>query len=185
MPSTSKADPPARTSRQPSEADVVVHRLNAHEFFPNPRMPVLLYRAAFRLLAKNAASTIEKTFVRNGWSSGWRDGVYNYHHYHSTAHEVLGCYAGRALIQVGGPDGPVLEFKRGDVLLLPAGAPHKSPESSKDFSVVGAYAQGRPYDLLRGRAEELTVAERHISEVPVPERDPVYGENGPLKQHWS
>jgi uncharacterized protein YjlB len=186
MPSTSKSAPQPQSARQPSAADVVVHRLDAHEFFPNSRLPVLLYRAAFKLIASaNAAATIEKTFVRNGWSSGWRDGVYNYHHYHSTAHEVLGCYAGRALIQVGGPDGPVLEFKRGDVLLLPAGATHKSPESSKDFSVVGAYAQGRPYDLRRGREEELIEAERHISEVPLPERDPVYGENGPLKQHWT
>jgi len=182
MPSTSKADPGA--AREP---EVVVHRLDAHESFPNnPRLPVLLYRAAFRLLANgNAASSIEKTFARNGWSGGWRDGVYNYHHYHSTAHEVLGCYAGRALIQVGGADGPVLEFARGDVLLLPAGAAHKSPESSKDFSVVGAYAQGRSYDLRRGRAEELADAVRHIAEVPLPERDPVYGEKGPLKQHWS
>jgi uncharacterized protein YjlB len=165
----------------------VVHRLDARESFPNnPRLPVLLYRAAFRLVANaRAAELIEKTFVRNGWSGGWRDGVYNYHHYHSTAHEVLGCYAGRGLVQLGGPDGPVVEFARGDTLVLPAGAAHKSMDTSKDFSVVGAYAQGRAYDMRRGRADELADAEHRIAEVPLPELDPVYGAQGPLKQHWT
>jgi uncharacterized protein YjlB len=165
----------------------VVHRLDARESFPNnPRLPVLLYRAAFRLVANaKAAELIEKTFVRHGWSAGWRDGVYNYHHYHSTAHEVLGCYAGRGLVQLGGPDGPVVEFARGDALVLPAGAAHKSMDTSKDFSVVGAYAQGRAYDMRRGRADELADAEQRIAEVPLPELDPIYGATGPLKQHWT
>jgi uncharacterized protein YjlB len=160
--------------------------LDAHESFPNnPSLPALQYRAAFPALANvNGAAALERTFSRNGWSSGWRDGVYNYHHYHSTAHEVLGCYAGRGLIQLGGAEGPVFEFTRGDVLVLPAGVAHKSMDTSKDFSVVGAYAQGRAYDLLRGHGDVAASVASNIAAVPLPELDPVYGAQGPLLQHW-
>jgi uncharacterized protein YjlB len=167
-------------------AVVTPHLLPARESFPNnAKLPALHYQAAFSSLPMvKPAEAIERVFARNGWSSGWRDGVYNYHHYHTTAHEVLGCYAGRALIQLGGPEGPVVEFKRGDVLVLPAGVAHKSADTSKDFSVVGAYAQGRAYDMKRANAEDLASAERNIAAVPAPERDPVHGADGPLAQHW-
>jgi len=162
------------------------HRLEASETFPNnPRLPVLLYRSAIRLPAHgDAALPIERRFERNDWTGGWRAGVYNYHHYHSTAHEVLGCYAGRASVQLGGPRGIVVELARGDVLVLPAGTAHKGLESSHDFSVVGAYPRGLPYDMRRGRVEERADAEREIARVPVPRHDPVYGSAGPLTREW-
>ena len=88
------------------------------------------------------------------------------------------------MIQLGGPDGPVLEFARGDVVVLPAGVAHKSLETSKDFSVVGAYAEGRAYDMCRGHADEPAGVKARIAEVPLPEQDPVYGVTGPLVEHW-
>jgi uncharacterized protein YjlB len=167
--------------------EVVVEPLAAAGPFPNnPRLPVLLYRRALRLPQHgDAAEVFERVFAQHSWSDGWRDGVYNYHHYHSTAHEVLGCYAGHATVQIGGPGGPVLVFSRGDVLVIPAGAAHKSLESSDDFSVVGAYADGRDYDMRRGQADERTLTERNIAAVPLPAADPVFGDTGPLLQHWS
>jgi uncharacterized protein YjlB len=168
--------------------DVQVVPLTPTALFPNnSRLPVLLYRSALRLAqSPDPARIVERKFKQHAWSGGWRDGVYNYHHYHSTAHEVLGCYAGRALVQVGGPDGAVLEFARGDVLVLPAGAAHKSLENSGDFSVVGAYAQARDYDMLRGHAhEDREAAERRIAAVPLPAADPVFGSEGPLTKHWT
>ncbi|MEY4578952.1 MAG: hypothetical protein RL701_3655 [Pseudomonadota bacterium] len=164
-----------------------VELLEPNGVFPNnPRLPVLLYRRTLRLpLSADPARVLERRFSGHAWSGGWRDGVYNYHHYHSTAHEVLGCYAGRALVQVGGPEGPVLEFARGDVLVLPAGAAHKSIENSGDFSVVGAYAQARDYDMLRGHAhEDREAATQRIADVPLPAADPVFGAEGPLMKHW-
>jgi uncharacterized protein YjlB len=177
----------ARRNPAGESLQVEAHPLTAQGLFPNnPRLPALVYRGAFQLPAYgDTAGTIERTFSRHGWSGGWRDGVYNYQHYHSTAHEVLGCYAGRASVQLGGPSGPVVELKRGDVLVLPAGVAHKSTESSKDFSVVGAYAGGRSYDMRRGRPDEQEVALRSIAEVPLPEADPVLGAEGPLLRHWT
>jgi uncharacterized protein YjlB len=187
MSNQAKTATPPTTTRDTKRAEVVAHLLPPHEAFPNnPRLPALHYRAAFPNLPKvKAAETIERTFGRNGWSSGWRDGVYNYHHYHATAHEVLACYAGRGLIQLGGPDGPVVEFARGDVLVLPAGVAHKSADTSKDFSVVGAYADGRDYDMQRANADDLAKLAQTVASVPVPQRDPVYGANSLLSEHWA
>ena len=36
----------------------------------------------------------EELFHGNGWGNGWRNGIFPFHHYHSTAHEVLGIAAG-------------------------------------------------------------------------------------------
>ncbi|MBO0711928.1 MAG: cupin, partial [Acetobacteraceae bacterium] len=46
---------------------------------PNSRLPLLLYR---RALAADAA-TMEHVFFQNGWSNSWRDGIFDYHHFHS------------------------------------------------------------------------------------------------------
>jgi uncharacterized protein YjlB len=161
--------------------------LAARPPFPNnPRLPVIVYRGAFQLPAHgDSAPPIEQTFSRNGWSGGWRDGVYNYHHYHSTAHEVLGCYVGRASLMLGGPDGVRIEISRGDVIVLPAGVAHKSIQTSADFKVVGAYAEARSYDMRRGEPDETPAVEREIAQVPLPNADPVHGPKGPLLEHWS
>jgi uncharacterized protein YjlB len=111
--------------------------------------------------------------------------VYDYHHFHSTAHEVLGCYSGHAALMLGGPDGVRVELGRGDVIVLPAGGAHKSIETSPDFKVVGAYAESREYDMRRGDPKEIEAAERAIAEVPIPKLDPVQGADGALREHWT
>lgn len=59
---------------------------------PNSKYPVLLYRSAFDRQGDEAAHWLVGRFDRHGWSRAWKDGIYPYHHYHSTAHEVLGIY---------------------------------------------------------------------------------------------
>lgn len=189
-----------------SDAQVEAFRLEPSAGFPNnPRLPALLYRGAFRLPGQSstysavsrhlraagdpaahelAARTVEKTFARHRWSSGWRDGVYDYHHYHSTAHEVLGCYSGRATLQLGGPFGQSINFACGDVLVLPACTAHKLVVASEDFCVVGAYERGRSYDMQVGNPAEHVASERRAREVPLPQFDPVYGDGGPLLLAW-
>jgi uncharacterized protein YjlB len=179
-----------------SDAQVEAIWLEAGEGFPSLTLPVLLYRGAFGVprsaianarldtAAELAARTIEKTFALHRWSGGWRDGIYDYHHYHSTAHEVLGCFGGRATVQVGGPQGPHLVLAMGDVLVLPAGAAHKRVSASPDFRVVGAYERGRSYDMQIGDPTSRRSAEQRMREVPSPEFDPVYGDGGPLLLAW-
>jgi uncharacterized protein YjlB len=172
--------------RQEAPAGVELHTLPSSGTFPNnQRFAVMVYRAAFTADSAHAlAGELEQTFAENGWSSSWRDGVYGYHHYHSTAHEVLGCYAGEAKVQVGGPDAPVVMVQPGDVLVLPAGTAHCSLEATPDFRVVGAYAGGRKHNLRHGHERDQPRAEREIATVPVPECDPIYGEQGLLKRTW-
>ena len=55
----------------------------------NPRLPLVVYRGALDI-GPGATAACEMLFAGNGWSGGWRGGVYPYHHYHSTAHEALG-----------------------------------------------------------------------------------------------
>lgn len=145
--------------------------LAPHEGVPNhPELSVRLYRAA---LSADAAA-IEALFERHGWPPQWRDGVFDYHHYHTTAHEVLGCFAGRALLTLGGPGGAPVELNAGDAVLLPAGTGHRCDTASDDFAVVGAYPLGQEWDIVTAPADDAIRA--RIAAVPHPLLDPVSGE---------
>jgi uncharacterized protein YjlB len=162
------------------------HRIAASGAFPNnERLPVLIYRDAVTGAEKDAlAVRFEQTFAANAWTASWRDVVYEQHHFHSTAHEVLGCFTGRARLQLGGPTGPSCELHPGDVLVLPAGVAHRCVKRSINFRVVGAYAGGRPYDMVYGKGQQPPSIEQAIESVPLPARDPVYGVRGPLRARW-
>lgn len=160
--------------------------LTRSEGFPNnPKLPLLVYRQALSKAGKDVAGDLERLFESHGWGGTWQNGVYDYHHFHSNTHEVLGVCAGRAKVQFGGPMGPIVSVGAGDAAILPAGTGHKRIEASKDFLVVGAYPAGHEdYDLLRGNPTEQKAAEKRIAKVPVPDSDPVYGAKGPLFAHW-
>ena len=127
---------------------------------------------------------IERVFSANGWSNGWRDGVFPFHHFHTNAHEVLGIAAGTARVWFGGPKGVEMEVHAGDVVVIPAGVAHRRDAASDDLLVVGAYPGGAEYDTCRAdplRAEQNIEA---AAAVPVPDSDPVAGKQGPLLRLW-
>ena len=156
--------------------------------FPNnDRLPTLVYRGAVKDLEDvevGDPAAFERLVRSNGWGGTWRNGIFGYHHYHSTAHEVLGIVRGSAQVQLGGPDGPVLNVEAGDVLVLPAGVAHKNRGSDRAFLVVGAYPEGQDWDLLRGKSGERPEADENIAEVPLPASDPVFGDEGPVVERW-
>lgn len=150
---------------------------------PNNPMPFLVYKAAVDV-SSNPEATIEQLFGKNGWGAMWRNGVYDFAHYHATVHEVLGVARGRARVQFGGEHGRALEIAAGDVAILPAGTGHQCLWASPDLLVVGAYPRTGRYDLCRGSKAEHAKALQSIPEVPLPDTDPVHGKDGPLMQLW-
>ncbi|MVP01968.1 cupin domain-containing protein [Paenibacillus lutrae] len=165
----------------PKKPEIQTLLFKDEETIPNnPALPALLYKRAF----EERAAEAEKIFNRNNWLNSWTGGVFDYHHYHSTAHEVLGVISGSAVIQLGGEHGQPVGLETGDVVVLPAGTGHRRLSATADFRVVGAYPDGMEADLLTGQADERPEALERIQRVPVPSSDPVYGKNGPLLLHW-
>ncbi len=164
---------------------VLTHLLKDDGIFPNNgRLPLLVYRQAVTLPCQDLATLFEALFATHHWGNGWRNGIYGVHHYHSTAHEVLGIFRGQATVQFGGAQGVTVAVSSGDVVVVPAGVAHKNLGSSRDLGVVGAYPWGQRWDTCYGTSGERPQTDRNIAAVALPQADPVYGLRGPLALHW-
>ncbi|UVK57382.1 cupin (plasmid) [Mesorhizobium sp. AR02] len=178
----------------PSKEDVadLVRQRKSNEFrfkddglVPNhPSWPLVIYRGAVKLPeGLDPAAVMEVLFEANGWGDSWRNGIYDYVHYHSRIHEVLGVARGIAKVRFGGKKGRTLRLKAGDVAVLPAGTGRQCLSASDDFLVVGAYPAFGIYD-------ECTTTDQHqgalatIPKVTRPRKDPAYGSKGPLLKNW-
>jgi uncharacterized protein YjlB len=156
-------------------------QLAPDETVPNhPRFPALIYRGAVDGGA-DPALTLELTFGANGWPPQWRDGIYDFHHYHTLGHEALGCARGRARVMLGGPQGTEVAVGPGDVMALPAGTGHCLIEGSADLLIVGAYPPGQMGDICRGRPTEAML--ERIRTLPAPARDPLGAAAG-VPERW-
>jgi uncharacterized protein YjlB len=151
---------------------------------PNNPLPFLVYQGAIALDPDHAEESIENLFRSNGWGGSWRNGVYDYPHYHATVHEVLGVARGNARVRFGGDRGEVLDVKAGDVAILPAGTGHQCISASDDFCVIGAYPPGAKMEITRPTPDNHVKALKTIPQVKLPQADPVTGANGALMRLW-
>ena len=146
--------------------------------FPNSSLPVLLYRKALKLPDFFPALAIKKLFESHHWTNSWKDGIFTYHHYHSVTHEALGFYKGKTTLQLGGDSGIRLVVKKGDVLIIPAGVAHTNLGKKNDIKCVGAYPEGKDFDMNYGEAGERPKTDRNIKKVPLPPQHPLLGMGG-------
>jgi uncharacterized protein YjlB len=164
------------------ELNILRHLLGPSGNFPNNSLlPLMIYND---VLKGATADSLKHLLENNGWVNSWVDGVYDYHHYHSTAHEALCVIEGFAQLQFGGPDGITAHVKEGDVVIIPAGVAHKCLDAGDDFKVMGAYPEGQKYDIRKGTEKEKEEAEQNIRAVTLPIGDPIYGIEGPLLKTW-
>ena len=152
--------------------------------FPNSHYPVLVYRGVLSEPSAARPAAFERLFTSHAWPAAWRNGLYTQHHYHSTAHEVLGVYEGWVNARFGGERGALVVLRAGDAVVIPAGVAHCNEGQSKDFRAIGAYPRGTDMDMNYGEPRDRPLADRNISIVPLPAQDPVYGAGGPLIEIW-
>ena len=151
---------------------------------PNSVLPLVLYRDAIDTNTDDPERTIEQVFSRNGWGGLWRNGIYDYQHYHTTVHEALGVARGHALVLFGGERGAAIQLSAGDVAILPAGTGHKCLFASHNFRVIGAYPPGRTMTVTLPTYDNHRKALHQIPAVPRPETDPVFGRDSGLIALW-
>jgi uncharacterized protein YjlB len=151
---------------------------------PNNPMPLLVYKQAIDVDNGHPEKTIEGLFGANGWGQMWRNGVYDYLHYHATVHEALGVARGHARVRFGGDRGQEIEMSAGDVAILPAGTGHQCLSASRNFCVIGAYPPGPRMHVTLPTPENHAKALKTIPAVKLPNTDPVTGEVGALVKLW-
>ena len=143
--------------------------------FINSPHPARIYRGVLPAAQRDLAGAFEALFAENGWPPAWRAGLYTMHHYHGSAHEVLGIFRGWVKARLGGERGPLVTLRAGDAVLIPAGVAHCNEGESEDFCAVGAYPRGMRVDMRLGRPHERAEDERRLPAVPAPSPDPVLG----------
>lgn len=140
-----------------------------NEGFPNNRnLAACILMQVFTPAHDDLASIFEQRFHQNGWPPAWRNGLFDVHHFHSTAHEALGVYSGWVEACFGGPGGVIKNARAGDVIIIPAGVSHKNVRQSADFRVVGAYPEGQRWNMKYGKTEERPQVDRDIDQVQPP-----------------
>jgi uncharacterized protein YjlB len=163
----------------------LLYYLHDTGIFPNSRLPVIFYKSILRLPILAKGRFITRLFRGHDWSNSWDAGVFTYHHYHSTTHEVLGFYKGRTELQLGGESGPKVGVAAGDVLVIPAGVAHRNLGDESQIRCIRAYPDGRKYDIRTGRSEDRPSVDHNIECVPLPEQDPVLGTDLGLCWIWA
>jgi uncharacterized protein YjlB len=142
----------------------------------NPKLPLLYYRKVVSFDRKHdPAAMLEVIFAAHSWRNAWRNGIYDFVHYHSKIHEVLGVARGSATLRLGGNKGKTVKVAAGDVVVIPAGVGHECLQASNTFLVVGAYPPSGTYDECRGSFQERNKALASIGRVRAPKQNPLFG----------
>ena len=162
--------------------DVIPYYFKNDGVIPNNTLPLLVYRNVLKYIA---SENFELVFKKNGWTNNWKDIILPYDHFHSNTHEVLGLAKGNARLRLGGKNGSDLLIEIGDVIIMPAGVGHYSIDNSLDYQFIGGYPNGADWNVKISLKEEDSISIiDEILNIPNPDKDPVFGNEGPLFEYW-
>jgi uncharacterized protein YjlB len=164
--------------------EALTHYFKDDGLIPNSPLPLVIYKGVFVERDRRGARWLEHRFGSHNWSNAWRGGVFQFHHYHSITHEVIGVYQGESILQFGGDGGESIYVQAGDVIVIPAGVAHKNLGSNVGFQVVGAYPNGMDYDIKRDDPRDYREAIHNLTLVQPPDKDPLFGEQGGVSRFW-
>ncbi|OCF42847.1 hypothetical protein I317_03324 [Kwoniella heveanensis CBS 569] len=190
------------TSLKPAPLSSLVvskYHIPAYQNFPNTSLrpyPLLIYKQAFdpSSSASSFSPSAIESYLRNvgAVEPAWRYTMYQQHHYHSNTNEVLLVSSGRAKLCFGGSadnDNRVeIDADKGDVIIIPAGVGHallheeqKAEGGGERYQMIGSYPTGSEnWDMCTGEKGEKDGKWRAIEQVGWFERDPIYGDEGPI-----
>jgi hypothetical protein len=91
-----------------------IYRFKDDGLIPNhPKWPLVIYKNAVRLPEElDPAAVFEDLFESNGWRDSWRDGIYDYVHYHSRSMKCSASRAAAGASSSAAPKGVRLSSKR-------------------------------------------------------------------------
>ncbi len=128
----------------------------------------------------NITALLEKLFNLHGWGGAWRNGIYDFVHYHPMIHEVYRSSSRFRHASAWRKQGTDVKVSAGDVIVVPAGVGHECLKASKKFLVVGAYPPTGTYSECRGSFQERDQAIKRIRCVGVSDILPLYGRSRTL-----
>ncbi|WVF71022.1 hypothetical protein IAT40_005818 [Kwoniella sp. CBS 6097] len=187
------------TSLKPTPLSSLIvskHQIPAYQHFPNTSLrpyPLMVYKRAFDPSSSHfSPSAIESHLKSVGVvEPAWRYTMYKQHHYHSNTNEVLVVSSGKARLCFGGSkdnDHRVeINAEKGDAIIIPAGVGHAllqeiEHENGERYQMVGSYpTESANWDMCTGeKGDEKNGKWRNIKGVGWFERDPIYGDEGPI-----
>ncbi len=127
---------------------------------------------------------IECVFKAHDWGHQmWRNGVFDYLHYHATVLEVLGIARGRALVRFWRRSRRgIRNPERRCGCAAGGGTGHQCLLGEQRFLVIGAYPPGADMQITRPTPENHRKALKTIPKVALPKSDPVYGAERTIDQ---
>ncbi|ANH83980.1 hypothetical protein A8C56_15395 [Niabella ginsenosidivorans] len=155
------------------------------EHIPNSRLPVLIYRGVFHMDDDCCEKWLIEKFITNKWIYNQDHTVFEYDHYYTNTHLVLGVCLGEGQLQIGGKLGITAHVEKGDVIVIPAGVALRLASTGNDFKLVAAYSfEGVP-ELRKGSAGDRPAADTTIASTQLPLLDPILGPEEGLLHIWN
>ncbi|KAH8087861.1 RmlC-like cupin domain-containing protein [Cristinia sonorae] len=181
-----------------SSIHVSQHQIARQGLIPNTSIqhkPLLIYRGAFNPTTLTPDAIEEHITSVGVFAPQWRYTMYRQTHFHSTTHELLVVFRGKAKLCFGADvtssqsnedESVVAEVKKGDAILVPAGVGHRlleemDSDEGEGFEMIGSYPEGsEKWDMCYGKkGKQEEGVDQRIEKLGWVERDPLYGEEGP------